>query len=88
MTATATIRVEQQTRDKLLKLAKQERKPLGEVVKEAVARYERDRFFDELDAAYARLKADPEAWADYQAELALWDSTLMDGLEDYPWEGE
>ncbi|HEY7033547.1 MAG TPA: hypothetical protein VH482_19580 [Thermomicrobiales bacterium] len=39
------------------------------------------------DAAYERLRADPIASAEYDAEMALWDSTLMDGLEEWPFEG-
>ena len=35
----------------------------------------------ELNAGYAELKKDPEAWAEELAEEALWDRTLMDGLE-------
>lgn len=36
---------------------------------------------------FQRLRSDPEAWADYQSEIALWDTTLMDGLEhEPPWE--
>ena len=36
--------------------------------------------------AYARLRADPQAWAEELAERRLWECTLMDGLEDDPWE--
>lgn len=34
--------------------------------------------------AYARLREDPEAWAEVLRERAEWDCTLMDGLEDEP----
>ncbi|SDU78669.1 hypothetical protein SAMN04488563_5834 [Jiangella alkaliphila] len=27
----------------------------------------------EIDAAYVRLRADPEQWSDYLAELAAWE---------------
>ena len=43
-------------------------------------------FWDECKAGYARLKADPEAWAEYQEELRLWDCTSTDDLEDWPYE--
>ena len=32
--------------------------------------------------AYARLRSDPAAWGEYQAELAAWDGTAGDGLDD------
>ena len=31
-------------------------------------------------AAYARLRSDPEAWAEYRGELADWDVVAGDGL--------
>lgn len=37
--------------------------------------------FDEADAAYAALQADPEAWDAELSERRLWDTTLADGLE-------
>lgn len=37
-------------------------------------------WLDELNEDYAKLRADPEAWAQEEAERALWDVTLADGL--------
>lgn len=42
---------------------------------------ERD-WWDEVKAGYERLRANPQEWADYLAEAAVWDSTLSDGLGD------
>lgn len=39
----------------------------------------------EANAAYARLREDPEAWAELLAERAEWDCTLLDGLEGEVW---
>lgn len=36
----------------------------------------------QLDEDMTRLRADPVAWQAYQDEIAIWDATLMDGLED------
>jgi hypothetical protein len=41
-----------------------------------------EQFFAELDAAYARLQADPVAWEEYRAEQAELEGTLADGLDD------
>ena len=40
-----------------------------------------EAFLDEVNAAYARLRADPEAWDEELAERRLWDRTIGDGLE-------
>lgn len=51
------------------------------VMEKALYEYQRKLFVESVNAGYAALRADPEAWAEFQAELQLWDSTLMDGLD-------
>jgi hypothetical protein len=34
------------------------------------------------NAEYAALRGDPEAWAEIEAERALWDSSIADGLDE------
>lgn len=58
------------------------------MLEKAVEEYRRKRFLEDLDAAYAELQEDPEAWDAYQAELKVWDATLMDGLPDEIWDQE
>lgn len=41
----------------------------------------RDRVFAEANAAWAAQRADPEALRQLQQEDALWEATLMDGLD-------
>ena len=52
------------------------------VLDEAIEHYQRDKFLDEVNAAYATLRSDPKAWKEEQAERALWDKTLADGFKD------
>ncbi len=79
--ATTSVRVDPSTHAVLRDLSRQEEKPIGQVVAEAVEQYKKDKFWRELEEDYERLRADPEAWQDYQDEMALWDSTSNDGLE-------
>jgi hypothetical protein len=81
-TMTRTVRIAEATHATLAKLAEREARSMGEVLAAAVEAYRRERFFDEADAQLAALRADPVAWAEEEAERALWDTTLMDGLED------
>jgi len=75
------IRISARAKAALKMLSKQEGKPMQAVLDEAIERYQRDRFFDEVNASFAALGSDPKAWQEEQAERALWDSTLSDGLE-------
>jgi hypothetical protein len=77
-----TVRVSSQTHAKLKELAQQAGVPMPAVLDRAVDEYQRRVFLDECNAAFAALRADPKAWAEELAERALWDTTLMDGLED------
>jgi len=55
---------------------------LSELEPDTVERYRRERFFAELNDAFARLRADPVAWAEVLAERAELEGTLADGLDD------
>ena len=52
------------------------------VLDEAIEHYQRDKFLDEVNAAYAALRNDAIAWKEEQAERALWDNAVADGLND------
>lgn len=54
--------------------------PMAQVVSNAVTQYQQQVFFDELDAAFLRLKQDPKAWKETQKERALLEGTLLDDL--------
>jgi hypothetical protein len=76
-----SIRVHPETHAALASLAKRAGQPLTQYVARLVKQEQRRVFFEELTAAVARLKADPAAWAAYQAESRALEGTLMDGLE-------
>ena len=81
--ASTTVRVSAETHELLRKLAEASGEPLQKVLERAVENYRREQFFTELNAAYARLQADPVAWEEELAERALWERTLADGLDDW-----
>lgn len=80
-TESPNIRISAKAKATLRDLAKRERKPMQTVLDEAIEQFRRDKFFRELDEAYARLQADPKGWKDELEERRIWDRTLMDGLE-------
>ncbi len=83
MKATAenpNIRISPHSKAMLRTIAKQEGKPMQAVLDEAIEHYQRDKFLDDVNAAFANLRSDPKAWKEEQAERALWDKTLNDGL--------
>jgi hypothetical protein len=81
MTEMTTIKVSVQTRDRLKKLADVDRLTLDAELSRVLDKAEEARFWEGVKADYARLQADPREWADYTSELAEWDQTSGDGLD-------
>lgn len=77
-----TVRVEDRLAATLRELAREEHRPIGQVIEDAVSRYKREKFWLEIEASVERLRSDPTAWKDYQDEIALLEGGSMDGLED------
>jgi hypothetical protein len=75
-----TIRVDVSARDRLAQIADDEFHgvSLGEALTLLIDEHEMHL----AHAAYARLRSDPAAWGEYQAEVAAWDGTAGDGLDD------
>ncbi len=82
-----TIRIPQVTHDTARRLAAEKKRSISEVIAEALERYDEEAWWDAVDASYARLRDDPIANAEFDAEMAIWDTALLDGLEEYPYEG-
>lgn len=74
-----TVRITEESHQILKNLADQTGQTMMEVLDKALDAYRRKLFFEELDAGYAELRADPKAWAEHIAERKQWDATLMDG---------
>ena len=79
---TTTIRVSSETRALLQDLARQAGTSMQQVLEEALVEYRRRQFFETLNAAYAEAQSDPAAHAVEEAEIADWDATLLDGLDE------
>ena len=77
-----SIRVHPQTRAALSELAKRAGQPLTQYLAWLAEQERRRVFFEELDAAVVRLRADPAAWEAYQEEARGLEGTLKDGLEE------
>src|SRR6059058_524706 len=65
----------------LNELAQQTGQTTEHVLDKALDAYRRKLFFERLNAGYAELRADPEAWAEHLAEQKLWDAALTDDLD-------
>ena len=80
--ATTTIRVRAKTHKMLKSLANSSGVSMQDVLDRAVEDFQRRAYLEGLKADYAALRADPKAARDFDKEVALWDRTNADGLED------
>lgn len=75
---TATVvKLKPETHARLQAIAKQEDRPMGEVVTTLVEAYEQRRFWHEVRAGYDRLREDPVAWQEYVEGKDDWDITMV-----------
>jgi len=79
--ATPSVRISEQSHRILRELAEQTGQTMADVLEKALDAYRRKLFFEQFNAGYAALRAEPEAWAELESERKLWDATLMDGLD-------
>ena len=75
-----TIRISDSAHGTLRELARAEGKPMLAVLDEAVEALRRQRFLEQVNAAYASLRANAAAWNAVEGERREWDVTLGDGL--------
>jgi predicted DNA-binding protein len=71
-------RLSPQDHARLKRLANETGKTQGEVLRCALEVFEREHFMEALDAGFAKLKADPKAWAEELEERSAWDTTNTD----------
>jgi predicted transcriptional regulator len=79
--STPTVRISEAAHQMLKELAEQTGQTMIAVLDKALDAYCRKLFFEQLNAGYTELRADPEAWAEHLAERKQWDATLKDGLD-------
>jgi len=76
-----TVRISEEAYLLLREMAAQEGASMQNVLDDALEQRRRQKFWEEMKVAYAAIQSDPEAMAAEKKEFALWDVTLMDGLD-------
>ena len=79
--STATVRVTDETRMTIQRLARESGQSMQSLIAKAVEEYKRHLLLQRTNEAYAALRAQPDRWADEQEERREWDATLTDDLE-------
>jgi hypothetical protein len=82
MTVMTTIKVSAETRNRLKRLADADQSTMEAALAKVLDQAEEARFWQGVKDDYARLQDDPEQWSDYVNELAEWDQTVGDGLDN------
>ena len=78
MTDSTTIRVDRDTHQRLLVFSQQQGLSLMEVLRRATDALDRELFVGEARAQIEKLKANPQAWADYLHESSS--TEVADGI--------
>lgn len=81
-----TVPITEASHQILKELAEETGQTMMEVLDKALDAYRHKVFFEQLNAGYAELRADPKTWAEWQEEIRSMDGCLMDGLDpDESW---
>ena len=81
MPGTSIVRISNKAKQTLETLAEQSGETMSCVMDKAIEAYRRRTFLEQTNRAYARLRADEKASREFDQEIAAWDTTLMDGLD-------
>lgn len=82
--AATTIKVRPDTHARLLEIAQEDDKSMGEVITFLVDRYERERFWRGVAEDIEKFKSDSQAYQQYRAEFAEWDNQTTVSLAEEP----
>jgi predicted CopG family antitoxin len=76
------LRVSDEAYSKLTQITKNTGLSNQDVIDKALENLERETFLKQANEAYAAMKKDPKQWQEHLEEIAVWEATLADGLED------
>jgi hypothetical protein len=76
------VRVSESTHEILRSLSSQEGKSMQDILDKAVEDYRRKAFLEGLSDDYRLLQESPEAWAEHEEEMALWNNVMTDGINN------
>jgi len=77
-----TVRISAAKLQVLRELSVETGETMQAILERAIEQYRRQRVLEATNAAYAALRADPEAWSEILEERAELENTLSDGLQD------
>jgi Asp-tRNA(Asn)/Glu-tRNA(Gln) amidotransferase A subunit family amidase len=75
------VRISKHSIEALRDLAKARSVSMQEILDQAIEAYQRQKYLEDVNTAYAALRDNPRAWAEEQEERSAWDLTLADGLD-------
>lgn len=79
--AETSVPVSETAHRQLRELAEWSGVSVAEALERAVKELYDRQFWAAVNAGYAALRADPQAWAEVEAERKAWEATLLDGLD-------
>lgn len=82
--ASTTVRISDDARDTLRRLAEATGEPMSRVLERSVRSFHEHWLLEEANKAFERMDEDPEERSAYDADVDVVSGTLMDGLENEP----
>ncbi len=81
MKETTNIRVSKDIYKIIKHLAMHYNDNMQTIIEKAVMDYKKNKFFEEMNNNYLKLRSDPQTWEEEIKEREIWNISLLDGLE-------
>jgi len=79
---TTTIRISASSHEILKEESMASGRSMQAVLEDAIEHYRRQRFVQDVNAAYAKVREDEVAWGEIVEERKAWEGIVGDGLDD------
>ena len=79
---TTTIRISTSSHEILKEESATSGRSMQAVLEDAIEHYRRQRFVQDVNAAYSRVREDALAWGEIVEERNAWEGSVGDGLDD------
>lgn len=76
-----SVRLSETSRQILRDLARSQGESMQAILEQALEDYRRKRFLEKANAAFMKLRENPDAWEEERQERKDWESTLEDDME-------
>lgn len=79
--STATVRIDKRTHQLLQEIKNFSGESMQTIISKALENYKEVQFWEEVNEAYSKLRANKKDWAEEKKERKMWERANLDGIQ-------